>query len=144
MESVSKGGCMRNAWLALALCVSTLTLTEKMFAVEKNRDWQTGQVVEAKARADSRVHAIAGKDKTYLVRGSIGGDDDVLAVGAAVRYAVQGTTMYLSIAGNEYHLAVLGTTVRTAPPTPAASPAVTPVQGVTKAQRESASPPPSA
>jgi hypothetical protein len=138
---------MRNAWLALALCVSSLILAEKMIAAEKSRDWQTGQVVESKARADSRVHAIAGKDKTYLVRGSIGGDDDVLAVGATVRYAVQGTTMFLSIEGNEYRLSVLGTTVRTAPPTPVASPAVKPAQAspaVTPVQKDSAAPYPRA
>jgi hypothetical protein len=137
---------MRNAWLALAICVPSLFLAEKVIAAEKSRDWQTGQVVEAKTRADSHVHAIAGADKTYLVRGSIGGDDD-LAVGATVRYAVQGTTMYLSIAGNEYHLSVLGTTVRTAPLTPAASPAVTQVQAnpaVTPAQKDAVSTHPSA
>jgi hypothetical protein len=144
LREQSKGGCMRNAWLALAICVSTL------FGAEKSRDWQTGQVVEAKARTDSRVHAIAGTDKTYTVRGSIGGDEDKLAVGATVRYAVEGTTMFLSIAGNEYRLSVLGMTVRTAPPTPAASPAarpvqaVTPVQSVTKTQKDSAAPNPSA
>jgi len=115
-----------------------LIVDVKTIAAEKSRDWQTGQVVEAKARTDSRIHAIAGADKTYLVRGSIGGDEDQLAVGATVRYAVQGTTMFLSIAGNEYRLSVLGTTVRTAPLTPATSPAVTPVQ------KDSALPHPSA
>lgn len=119
---------MRNAWLALALCVTSLILPRKMLAAEKSRDWQTGQVIESKADTDPRVHAIAGINKTYFVRGSIGGDEDVLAVGATVRYAVQGTTMFLSIAGNEYRLSVLGATVRTAPPTPAASPAVTPAR----------------
>jgi hypothetical protein len=125
-------GYMRNVWLALAIFVSSL------IAAEKSRDWQTGQVIESKADTDPRVHAIAGVNKTYFVRGSIGGDEDVLAVGATVRYAVQGTTMFLSIAGNEYRLSVLGATVRTAPPTPPASPAVTP------ARQDPVLPPPSA
>ena len=114
-------GYMRNVWLALAIFVSSL------IAAEKSRDWQTGQVIESKADTDPRVHAIAGVNKTYFVRWSIGGDEDVLAVGATVRYAVQGTTMFLSIAGNEYRLSVLGATVRTAPRTPAA--AASPVAG---------------
>jgi hypothetical protein len=105
-----------------------------LFAAEKSRNWQTGQVVESKVQTDPRIHAIAGVDKTYLVRGSIGGEENEPAVGATVRFAVEGKTMFLSIAGNEYRVAVLGATVRTAPRSPAASPAVTPVQAVTPAQ----------
>jgi hypothetical protein len=132
-EEQSKGGSVRNAWLALAICVTSL------IAAQKSRDWQTGLVVESKAHTDDpRVHAIAGADKTYYVKGSIGGDEDGLAVGATVRFVVQGTTMFLSIAGNEYRLSVLGATLRTAPRTPAASPPVTP------AQKDSALPHPSA
>jgi len=122
-----KSGNVRIAWLALAICVPSL------FAAEKSRNWQAGQVIEAKTHSDSQVHAIAGADKTYLVRGSIGGDEGELAVGATVRFAVEGKTMFLSIAGNETRLSVLGTTLRTAPRTPAASPVVTAVPVVTPA-----------
>jgi hypothetical protein len=126
---------VRNAWLALALCAPSL------IAAEKSRAWQTGQVVESKV--DPRAHAIAGADKTYLVRGSIGGDAGELAVGATVRFAVEGKTLFLSIAGNEYHLSVLGATVRTAPPIPAVPPAqpVKPVQVVTPVQKDATLPP---
>lgn len=111
---------MRNVWLVLAIYLPSL------IAAEKNRDWQTGQVIESQARAGPRVHAIAGVDKTYFVRGSIGGQEDGLAVGVTVRFAVEGTTMFFSVAGNEYRLSVLGATVRTAPRTPGPSPALTP------------------
>jgi hypothetical protein len=127
---------VRNAWLALAICVPSL------FAAEKNRNWQTGQVVESKVQTDPRIHAIAGADKTYLVRGSIGGEENEPAVGATVRFAVEGSTMFLSIAGNEYRVSVLGATVRTAPRSPAASPAVTPAQVVTPVQKDTAPPVP--
>lgn len=117
------------AFLALGICIPSL------FAAEKNRDWQTGQVVESKGRNDPRIHSIAGPNKTYVVRGSIGGAD-ALAVGATVRFAVQGTTMYLSIDGSEYHVSVLGATVKPVSATPAASPAAPPSTAST--------PPPSA
>ncbi len=111
---------VRKTWLALAISIPTL-----LIAAEKNRDWQMGQVVESKAQADPRIHAIAAATRTYVVRGSI---EEGLAVGTTVRFAVQGSTMFLSIAGNEYKFAVLGATVRSAPPTPLAapSPAVAP------------------
>jgi hypothetical protein len=111
---------MQKTWLALA-CVAAGVCIPSLFAAEKNRDWQSGQVVESKGRSnDPRIHAIAGPDKTYIVRGSIGGGEDALAVGATVRFAIQGTTMYLSIEGSEYRLAVLGATVKPALATPAA------------------------
>ena len=132
LKKQAKGGSVRNTWLALAICVTS------SIAAEKSRDWQTGQVIESKAHTDPQVHAIAGADKTYYVKGTIGGDEGSLAVGATVRFIVQGTTMFLSIAGNEYRLSVLGATLRTAPRTPAVSPAVTP------AQKDSALPHPSA
>jgi hypothetical protein len=105
---------VRKTLLGLAFSIPTL-----LTGAEKNRDWQMGQVVESKAQADPRIHAIAAATRTYVVRGSI---EEGLAVGTTVRFAVQGTTMFLSIAGNEYKLSVLGATVRSAPPTPLAAP----------------------
>lgn len=115
---------MRSALLALAICALSLV------AAEKQRDWQTGQVVESKAQVDPRIHNIAGADKTYVVRGTVGDVEDALDVGATVRYAVEGTTMYLSISGKEYRLAVMGATVkRSVAPSPvAATPAAAPVK----------------
>jgi hypothetical protein len=105
---------MRNKWLALLFCGMTLV------AAEKNRDWQSGQVVESKALADARDHAIASADKTYLVRGSAGVAEDALAVGATVRFAVEDKNMFLSIAGKEYKLYVLGVRSSAAKAAPAA------------------------
>jgi hypothetical protein len=114
---------MRNKWLALILCGLPL------IAAEKNRDWQSGQVVESKALTDARDHAISSADKTYLVRGSIGADDEALAVGATVRFAVEDKNMFVSIAGKEYKLYVLGVRASAAkaapPPLPAAPAPVT-------------------
>jgi len=115
---------MRNKWLALILCGLPL------IAAEKNRDWQTGQVVESKALTDPRDHAIASADKLYLVRGSVGAGDEALDVGASVRFAVEDKNMFVSIAGKEYKLYVLGvraSVAKAAPPplsTPPALPAV--------------------
>jgi len=98
---------MRNQWLMLVICGLQMT-AGKMSAAEKNRDWQTGQVVEYKALSDPRDHAIASADKTYLVKGFIPNEDDALAMGASVRFAVEDKTMFVSIAGKEYKLSVLG------------------------------------
>jgi hypothetical protein len=112
---------MRNKWLVLT------ALGLQLFAAEKNRTWQTGQVVESKALSDPRDHAIAAADKLYLVKGSIASEDDALAVGASVRFAVEDKTMFISIAGKEYKLSVLGVRAAaakaapTAPQTPPAS-----------------------
>ena len=121
--------------LAAALCLPLL-------AAEKNREWQTGQVVEPKGRSNARTHAIAGADKIYFIRGASGDAEDELAVGASVRFAVQGSNMFLSIGGKEYRLSILGTTLKPASAntsvapgtsaggatTGAASPAQTPAQ----------------
>ena len=93
---------MRNKCLMLIVCGLQL------IAAEKNRDWQTGQVVESKALTDARDHAIASADKTYLVRGAAGNSDEALAVGATVRFAVEEKAMFISLAGKEYKLYVLG------------------------------------
>jgi|HubBroStandDraft_1064217.scaffolds.fasta_scaffold207351_1 hypothetical protein len=103
---------MQNKWLMLVICGLQL------IAAEKNRDWQTGQVVESKTLSDPRDHAIASGEKIYLVKGSIGGAEDALATGAAVRFAVEDKTMFISLAGKEYKLSVLG--VRSAAAKPAA------------------------
>jgi hypothetical protein len=108
---------MRNKWLALIVCGLPL------IAAEKNRDWQTGQVVESKALADPRDHAIASADKTYLVRGSVGAGDEALAIGVTVRFAVEDKNMFVSIAGKEYKLYVLGVRASVAKAAPAAPPA---------------------
>lgn len=106
----------KTRWIALALCIGVSCL-----AAEKNRDWQTGQVVQSKAQDDPRIHAIAGSGKTYVVRGTAGAAEGALAIGATVRFAVEGSTMYLSIAGSEYKLSVLGATVNPSAPAPVAA-----------------------
>jgi hypothetical protein len=114
---------MRNKLLILAVCGL------RLIAAEKTRDWQTGQVVESKTLTDARDHAIASTDKTYLVKGSIVNDDEVLAIGARVRFAVEDKTMFLSVAGKEYKLSVLGVRaggVKMTPPPAAAIPAAAP------------------
>jgi hypothetical protein len=144
--------------LASALCLAFL------MAAEKNREWQTGQVVEPKGRSNARVHAIAGSDKIYFIRGALGDAEDALAVGATVRFAVQGSNMFLSIGGKEYRLSILGTTLKPAsanavvaagpsssgattgaaspPPVPAQKESQPPAQ--TPVQKESAPPAPAA
>ncbi len=111
-----------------------------MFAAEKNRDWQTGQVVESKALSDPRDHAIASADKTYLVKGSVGTEDDALAVGAKVRFAVEDKTMFISSAGKEYKLSVLGVRASAAKAPPPA-PQVPPAPPAPKAAAAPAPPP---
>ena len=105
---------MRNTLLALIIC------TLPIIAAEQKRDWQSGQVVESKAQVDPRIHTIAAADKNYFVRGTPAGTEDALVVGATVRFAVEGTTMFVSVSGKEYRLSVMGATVRTssAPVTP--------------------------
>jgi hypothetical protein len=104
---------MRNIWLVLA--IGGLQLA----AAEKNRDWKTGQVVDADQTTEA-LHTIATTERNYLVRGTIGNGDQDLAVGAAVRFAVEGKNMYVSLAGKEYRLYVLGE--RVAAPRDAALP----------------------
>jgi hypothetical protein len=94
----------RLLYLAPTLCLACLCLGF-LVAAEKNREWQTGQVVEPKGRSNARIHAIAGADKIYFVRGN---------VGATVRFAVQGSNIFLSIGGKEYRLSILGTTLKPA------------------------------
>jgi hypothetical protein len=105
---------MRNKWLMLVVCGLQL------IAAEKSRDWQTGQVVESKALTNPKDHAITSAGKTYLVSGSAGIDDDTLDVGATVRFAVEDKTMFISVAGKEYKLYVLGVRAATAKPAPPA------------------------
>jgi len=133
---------MRNLWLALAICIPSLCITS-LIAAEKSRDWQSGVVVESKAQTDPKIHAIAAATRTYVVRGTVPGAEDALDVGATVRFAVQGTTMFLSIDGGEYKLSVLGTTVRTAPP-PAPAASVAPAQTAAPAPKPPALPSPPA
>jgi hypothetical protein len=141
-----------SRWLCLApaFCLAFLV------AAEKNREWQTGQVVEPKGRSTARVHAIAGADKIYFVRGNLGDAEDGLTVGATVRFAAQGSNMVLSIGGKEYRLSILGTTLKpassntavapglsaTGATTGAASPGQTPTEA--PAQKESEPPAPAA
>jgi hypothetical protein len=127
---------MQNKLLALVLCGLPL------IAAEKNREWQAGQVVESKALADPRDHAIAAADKTYLVRGSAGGEE-ALAVGAAVRFAVEDKNLFVSIAGKEYKLYVLGVRTSSAKPAPTGAP-VASVAPTTPPPTPIAPPPPAA
>ncbi len=92
---------MRNVWLVLV--IGGLQLV----AAEKNRDWKTGQIVESD-ETTAALHTIATADRSYLVRGAIGNGDQELALGATLRFAVEGKTMYVSLAGKEYRLYVLG------------------------------------
>jgi hypothetical protein len=96
------------------LCLAAALWLAFVVAAEKNREWQTGQVVEPKGRSNARAHAIAGADKIYFVRGNLGDAEDGLTVGATVRFAVQGSNMFLSIGGKEYRLSILGTTLKPA------------------------------
>lgn len=100
--------------LAPALCFVSLIAVCSLRAAEKNREWQTGQVVEPKGGSNARVRAIAGADKIYFVRGTLGDAEDELAVGATARFAVQGSNMFLSIGGKEYRLSILGTALKPA------------------------------
>ena len=108
---------MRNKLLVLILCGLP------MIAAEKDRDWQTGKIAESVGRK-AEIHTIAAKDKNYLVRGAFG--EQELAEGSIVRFAVEGKTMFISIEGKEYKVAVLGERVATpgdpAAPSPPAAP----------------------
>jgi hypothetical protein len=135
---------MRNVWLVLVVCGFSM-------AAEKNRDWKTGQVVEADQTSDA-LHTIASTDRNYLVRGTIGNGDQELAVGATLRFAVEGKTMFISLAGKEYRLYVLGERVA-APkdaglPAPKSPPpgvaAAKPAPGAAKPASEAAKPVPEA
>jgi hypothetical protein len=129
--------------LAPALCFVFLIAVCSVRAAEKNRDWQTGQVVEPKGRSNARFRAIAGTDKIYFIRGTLGDAEDELAVGATARFAVQGSNMFLSIGGKEYRLSILGTTLKPASAnttaaaglstSPAATGATSPAQTATQA-----------
>lgn len=113
---------MRNKWPAQIVCAS-LAIGLPLLAAEKSRDWQTGQVVESKALTNPQDHAIASADKTYMIRGSVANDDQVLAVGATVRFAVEDKNIFLSVAGKEYKLYVLGVRSSTAKLVPSVPPA---------------------
>lgn len=102
---------MRNVWLVLVTCGLQLCQSglcpSGLMAAEKNRDWKTGQIVESDETA-AALHTIATADRNYLVRGTIGSGDQELGVGATVRFAVEGKAMFISLAGKEYRLYVLG------------------------------------
>jgi hypothetical protein len=100
---------MRNKWLALMI------FGLQAIAAGKSRDWQTGQIVDSGANqnANARVHTVASKDKTYIARGSMGDADQAPAAGASIRFAIEGKTMFVSIAGKEYRLYLLGERVAT-------------------------------
>jgi len=125
---------MRNKWLMLIVCGLHVCGLQLM-AAEKNRDWQAGQVVESKALTSAQDHAIASADKIYLVRGSAGGDE-ALDVGATVRFAVEDKNLFISLAGKEYKLYVLGVRTSVAKPAPPA-----PVAAVSPAPPPPAAPP---
>lgn len=97
---------MRNVWLVLVTCGLQL-FQSGLMAAEKNRDWKTGQIVESD-QTTAALHTIATADRNYYVRGTIGNGDEDLPVGATVRFAVEGKTMFISLAGKEYKLSVLG------------------------------------
>lgn len=118
-------GDMRNTWLAMVIC-GLLMSWPQMSAAEKDRDWQSGHVVESKASVGPQIHTITGKGKNYLVRGSAGTDEDDLAVGATVRFAVEGKAMYISLGGKEYRLTVIGETLASAQANSAAPAATAP------------------
>jgi hypothetical protein len=103
---------MRNKWAVLAIFAWQTIGAWQGIAAEKNRDWQTGQILDAdqtaEARGDTQVHTIASKDKNYVVRGSLGSGDQTLTVGASVRFAVEGKNMFISSAGKELRLYILG------------------------------------
>jgi hypothetical protein len=112
----SKVGSVRNRWLALAICAVPL------IAAEKSRDWQTGLVLESRQEQTTRawgsilnqktalgerdVHTIASASKIYLVTGDTRRGRQ-LPVGANVRFAVEGKSMFISLAGKEFRLFVL-------------------------------------
>jgi hypothetical protein len=121
------GNGMRKKWLALVICGLSVLVVRNMPAAEKNRNWQTGQIVESKTTVGPQVHTIAANGKNYLVRGSFENDEQEPAVGASVRFAVEGKSMYISTPGKEYRLYVLGETVaaprdRALPPPPVPQP----------------------
>ncbi len=97
---------MRKVWLMLVVCGLKLCQSG-LTAAEKNRDWKTGQIVESD-QTSAALHTIASADRNYLVRGTIGSGEQDLAVGTTVRFAVEGKTMFISLAGKEYRLYVLG------------------------------------
>lgn len=130
---------MRNKWPARIVC-ALLAVGLPLIAAEKNRDWQTGQVVESKALTSPQDHAIASADKTYLIRGSFANEDQVLAVGATVRFAVEDKNIFLSIAGKEYKLYVLGVRASTAKVVPSVPPATAVTPGAQPVPAASATP----
>ncbi len=113
---------MRNVCLVLVTCGLQL-FQSGLMAAEKNRDWKTGQIVESD-QTTAALHTIATADRNYYVRGTIGNGDQDVPVGATVRFAVEGKTMYISLAGKEYKLSVLGE--RVAVPKDAALPSPKP------------------
>jgi hypothetical protein len=125
---------MRRVWLVLV--IGGLQLA----AAEKNRDWKTGQVVESD-ETTAALHTIAATDRNYLVRGAIGNGDQDLAVGATVRFAIEGKTMFISLAGKEYRLYVLGERVA-APKDAALPPAQAPPAQLPPAPAPKSPPPP--
>jgi len=108
---------LRHVWVVLLICGLPV------IAAEKRRDWQTGQILETRveqstlawgsilhqktALVDRELHTIASADKNYLVTGQIGRGKQAAVVGMSVRFAVEGKTMFISIADKEYRLRVL-------------------------------------
>ncbi len=113
---------MRKRWLSLTVLVLQ-ALALQLAAADKNRAWQTGQIVETKGAASPQIHTIYAGGKNYLVRGTWENGDQDVNVGDKVRFAVEGKNMYISTEGKEYRVYLLGETVATTPP-PAAAPPV--------------------
>jgi outer membrane biosynthesis protein TonB len=111
---------MWKRWLALAV-LSLQVLALQLTAAEKNRAWQTGQIVDTKGTAGPQIHTITAGGKNYLVRGSWENGDQDVNVGDKVRFAVEGKNVYISTEDKEYRVYLLGETVATTPP-PVAAP----------------------
>src|SRR5271165_4046367 len=102
----------RKLWLGMIACALPV------IAAPKQRDWQTGQVIEARteqatqawgsilnqrtALVQRQVYAIASADKDYLIVGLESLHKGQLTAGMTVSFAVEGRTMFISIAGKEH------------------------------------------
>jgi hypothetical protein len=112
----------------LAFLISALLLALSLVAAEKPRDWQTGKLLESgtqqtvqawgsilnqrTALVNQRVNVIQSEDKEYLVIGYVGNVRHPVVVGEAVRFAVDGDRMFVSVDGKEYRLVIQNSRVR--------------------------------
>jgi hypothetical protein len=107
---------MWSKWLVLIIWALP------MIAAEKQRDWQTGRILESgveqttmafgpllnqqTALVNRETHSIEAADKDYLVTRPVTHGKGELTAGMTVRFAVEGKAMFISIAGKEYRLEV--------------------------------------